>query len=127
MSVAEDTEEEMRETKYPRLRVLTGGKGPPTPPDNPEGNWLATYEVGTTFVARSINSKEVDYNLYHVLFKNLPEVVLLKWQLPDGKILDYYVDPARFSRKFENQVILGVYKLEEPEQLASGEDNGSSG
>lgn len=107
MSVAEDRDEELRETKYPHLRLLTGGKGPP---DGPVDNWLAEYEEGTTFVARHRNSNEVDYNLYHVLFKSLPKVVLLKWQLPDGKMLDYYVDPVRFSRLFPEHVILGVVK-----------------
>jgi len=103
-------EEELRPTRYPRLRLLTGGKGPPEPPDGSSDNWLAEYDIGTTFVARHRNSKEVDYNLYYVLFKNLPEVVMLKWQLPDGKVLDYYVDPERFSKMFEDHVILGVNK-----------------
>ncbi len=123
MSVAEaekDTEmEELRATKYPRFRVATGGKEPPGPSD-PIHNWLADYEVGTTFVARHKNSKDVDYNLYRVIFKWLPEVVLLKWQLPDGKLLDYYVDPERFSKDFKNPSILGIVKP--PEEV---EDNGN--
>lgn len=122
MNVATDEEPELRATQYPKLRVLTGGKGPPEPPDDGV-NWLAEYVVGTTFVARHRNSKEVDFNLYHVLFKSLPGVVLLKWELPDGKMLDYYVDPQRFSKQFVSPVILGVVQLE-----ASQEDtnNGNS-
>lgn len=111
----EDLEEGLRTTKYPHLRVATGGKGPP---DDPVDNWLAELEVRTAFVARHRNSNEVDYNQYYVLFKALPEVVLLKWILPDGKLLDYYVDPVRFSKMFPEHVILGVDKQEEPQQEA---------
>jgi len=105
-------------------RVITGGKGPPDPPDQEGSNWLADLETGTTFVTRSRNSKEVDLNLYHVLFKSLPGVVFLKWQLPDGKLLDYYVDPVRFSKMFEKPIILGVIKEEAAE--ADGDANGNS-
>lgn len=125
MSVQEMVEDtELRETKYPQLRVLTGGKGPP---EGPVDNWLADYEVGTTFVARHRNSNEVDYNLYYVLYKDLPEVVLLKWQLPDGKVLDYYVDPVRFSRLFPEKKILSVIKPEEePRKEAEVSEDGNS-
>lgn len=124
MSVQEVIEdEELRETKYPQLRVLTGGKGPP---EGPVDNWLAEYEVGTTFVARSRNSKEVDYNLYYVLYKDLPEVMLLKWQLPDGKVLDYYVDPVRFSKLFPERKILGIQKPEEHQKDAEVSEDGST-
>ena len=88
-------------------RVITGGKGPTEPPG--EGiNWLAEYDAGTTFVCRHKNSNEVDLNLYHVVYKHLPEVVLLAWRLPDGKMLDVYVDPERFSKNFEKPTILGI-------------------
>lgn len=96
-----DTHEEAPQPWVPR--VIAGGKGP-----TDTLNWLADYAVGTTFVSRNRNAKEVDLNLYHVIFKSLPSVVLLKWQLPDGKILDYYVDPLRFSKQFEPGTILGV-------------------
>lgn len=118
MSIQEIHEEdEFKDTKYPHLRVATGGKGPP---EGPVDNWLAEFEVGTTFVARHRNSNEVDYNLYYVLYKDLPEVMLLKWQLPDGKVLDYYVDPVRFSKLFTEKKILSVIhpKQEEPQQEA---------
>lgn len=124
-----DVDEELRDTKYPHLRVATGGKGPP---EGPVDNYLADFEVGTTFVARQRNSKEVDYNLYYVLYKDLPEVMLLKWQLPDGKVLDYYVDPVRFSRLFTEKKILSVIKpiseadKEEPQQEAEVSEDGNN-
>lgn len=107
---AEETEDEAvsRQLKW-TPKVIIGGKGPPEPPAD---NWLGEFEVGTTFVARHRNSKEVDFNLYYVLFK-LPEVVLLKWILPDGKLLDYHVDPVRFSKMFEKAIVLSVIKPQE--------------
>lgn len=120
MNTAEDIEE-LRETKYPKLRVLTGGKGPSEPPK--EGNWLAELAEGTTFVARDRNTKDVDNNLYHVLFRALPEIMLLKWELPDGKLLDFYVDPERFSNKFVLRKVLGIVQLQsEPEPGPPGTD-----
>jgi hypothetical protein len=114
MSVAPEVDEDkLRDTKYPKFRVLTGGKQPPEPPAK---DWLSDYEVGTAFVCRHNNSKEVDYNHYYVMFKSLPEVVLLKWILPDDKVLDYYVDPKRFSSQFKDPVILGVHKREETDE-----------
>jgi len=115
MSTAEDTlEEELRQTKYPKFRVLTGGGMPPEGPRKPtdEFNWLAAQEVGTHFWTRHRASKEVDYNEYFIRFMNLPWAVLLEWRLPDGKILNYPVDPQRFSNMFEPPVVLGVEKQE---------------
>jgi hypothetical protein len=63
------------------------------------------------------------------VFKWDDEVVLLKWELPDGKILDYYVNPAKFSKKFEDPYVLGVVKIPKPEELeqqAEGEEDGNS-
>lgn len=104
----EDIDMELRSTKYPNFRVATGGKGPP---EEPSEDWLSAYEVGTTFVSIKRNNRDGDFELFHLLFK-LPDVVLLKWELCDGKLLDKYVAPAVFSRVFKPGVILGVAKLE---------------
>jgi len=120
----EPVREELRETQYPKLRVLTGGKGPPEPP--PVNNWLAELAVGTTFVARERTMKQqLDYNLYHVLFKDLPKVMLLTWKLPDGKLLDCYVDPQRFSNRMELGVVLGIEtEAEQPPKEVSYDPDG---
>lgn len=120
-NVEEVEEQELRHTRFPKFRVLTGGKGPP---DEPTDDWLSEYSVGTTFVCRHRNSKNVDLNLYHVIFKSLPGVVLLKWELPDGKLMDYYVDPERFSKQMEAPTILGVINIEAAK--ADGEEDGNS-
>lgn len=124
MNVAEvSQEDEFKDTKYPHLRVATGGKGPP---DAPVENWLAQLEVRTSFVARQRSSDEVTYNQYYVLYKDLPEVMLLKWILPDGKLLDYYTDPVRFSKKYQDYKILGVDKPEEPRKEAEVSEDGGT-
>lgn len=98
-------------------RVITGGKGPPKAPEG--HNWLSELPRGTTFVCRHKNNQDVDLNLYHVVFKD-DNVVLLAWRLPDGKMLDYHVDPVRFSQKFEHVTILGDQPVDNEE-----DDNGS--
>lgn len=107
MNVAVNVDELTQEVvNAPKLRLLQGGKGPPDDPR--EGhNWLAELDVGTTFTCRDKRSQEVDLNLYHVVFKSGEDVILLAWRLPDGKMLDYYVDPKRFSKKNEHLTILG--------------------
>lgn len=89
-------------------RVITGGKGPPQPPTN---DWLKDLSAGTTFVARA-NENYVDYELYHVVFKTL-DAVLLKWELPDGKYWDRFVNSKEFSRRYRDYIILGVQQQEE--------------
>lgn len=124
MNVAEDTELELRPTKYPNLRVATGGKGPPDDPTLPQENWLSELPVGATFVARERSMKQLDYNLYHVLFKS-GKVTLLTWKLPDGKLLDCYVDPQRFSNRMELGEVLGIETEVEqpPKEIANDPDN----
>ena len=112
MSVAEAVENEDSKPKNtPKLRVITGGKGPTEPPSE---DWLKDLSVGTTFVAQPIHS-EVDANLYCVIWKN-PPFALLAWKLPDQKVLDYHVNTAGFCKKHKKDyTILG--------SLPIGDDN----
>jgi hypothetical protein len=117
MTMAENIEEdEMRETKYPHLRVMRGGKGPPEAPAGK--NWLADLEVGTTFACRQ-NDQTCDWEIYHLLCKMTDDLFLLKYCLPDGKIWDRHVDPKIFCKVHKLHNILGIHKHEEePEQEA---------
>lgn len=117
MTNTEETETDLnfRATKYPKLTVATGGKGPPEEPAD-AFNWLAELEAGSVFLARARASKEVDYNLYRVVFRSLPEMVFLEWRFPDGKTLDYYVDPVRFSKMMELGKVLGQPPIEEVQE-----------
>ena len=112
MNAEKDEEQTFRATKYPKLTILTGGKGPPSEPTD---DWLSAFEVGTTFVSMPQVTYDVDYELFFVVHKQ-PEVVLLKWILPDGKVWDKYVHPASFSKKFKPGVILGVNKGNEDDK-----------
>lgn len=115
MNIAVDVEEDTKEVgNAPKLRLLQGGKGPSEPPGDSH-DWLSELDVGTTFTCRSKQSQEVDLNLYHIQFKN-NDVILLVWRLPDGKMLDYYVDPKRFSKKNEHVTILGTQPVADEEQ-----------
>lgn len=125
MSVAEDIEErELRVTKYPKLRVLTGGKGPPEPPKTGH-NWLSEQVKGTVFLCRA-NDKQVDFELYLMLF-NSEKFCLIQWQMPDGKVWDRRVDPSLFSNTHRDFEVLQVYNLDkekEPSKEGDGETDG---
>lgn len=121
MSVMEQVEEqELRETKYPLLRVLTGGKGPP---EEPTTNWLKDFIVGTVFACR-VNKNTVDWEMYHLVHK-FERIYLLMWELPDGKVWERRVDPIIFSKLYKDFEVIAIQKKEELEAL-EGETNGDS-
>lgn len=113
MTNTEETDVIDIEKVFPKLKLLQGGK------DGPIHNWLAELQAGDVFAARARASKEVDWNLYRVVFRSLPELVLLEWKFPDGKCLDYYVDPMRFSKVMELGKVLGNDErgAEAPEEI----------
>lgn len=113
MTNTEELADEMQNPPRIKLRLLQGGKGPSEPPS--EGNWLGEMDVGTTFVCRPKKSNSVELNLYSVVFKT-EGVVLLLWKLPDNKVLEWYVDPERFSKEFEKPTILGTTPVANEEE-----------
>jgi hypothetical protein len=86
-------------------RVVTGGKGPPEPPEDIDTNWLKTLKAGHTFICRQ-GPKSIDYELYHIIFVK-DEMYLLKWALPDGKLWDRYVDSKIFSNLYRDHKVMG--------------------
>lgn len=128
MSMVESVEEqELRVTKYPQLRVLTGGKGPP---EEPSTNWLKDFQIGTVFACRaSVNT--VDWEMYYLIHK-FEKIYLLKWELPDGKIWERRVDPVLFCKQHKDYEVIAVQEpltitesdpiIEAPE----GDGNGNS-
>jgi hypothetical protein len=125
MSVAEDIEEDtLKPTKYPKLRVLTGGKGPPEPPKTGH-NWLSTLEKGTIFICRA-NDKQVDFELYLLLYKS-DTFALIQWQMPDGKVYDRRVDPVLFCNNHRDYEVLQVYKINEEKEEPQGSDGETDG
>lgn len=110
--VAVVTEEEtLRGTKYPKFRVLTGGKGPPEPPVG-EDNWLQSLEVGTVFACRQ-GVKTVDWEEYYLIAKVSDDLFCLKVSVPDGKVWDRRVDPKLFCNHHKSYKVLWVHKQEE--------------
>jgi len=100
-------------TAKPTLKVIRGGKDNTVEP--PSDNWLINLSAGTTFVAK-VNDKTIDYELYHVVFKTI-DAVLLRWQLPDEKQWDRWVDSKEFSKRYPHYILLG-----EPQQQESDND-----
>jgi len=74
--------------------VITGGKGPPGT------NWLIHLKRDCLFLAKKIDSKEPDLNLYLVRSK-LKRSVWLTWSTPDDRQIDIWVDAQRFSDQWE--------------------------
>lgn len=117
MNVATEVEEEdLRTTKYPKLRVLTGGKGPPEPPTD---TWLLDLEVGSVFVARQ-NDKACDWEMYFLISKMNDDLYLLNYSVPDGKVWSRHIDPKLFCNHHRDYKVLWVHKQQEetdvPEQ-----------
>lgn len=126
MSVVEENEEQPVgvETKVPHLRLVTGGKGPPDPPDS--DNWLANLSPGHTFCCRQ-TLKTVDFEVFSVLHQQ-PGLTLLKWHVPDGKYWDRHVDPKIFSNLYKDHKILGYVNIEEvlKQRNTNGNSDGES-
>lgn len=119
MSTVEQFEEEeaLRETKYPHLRVMRGGKGPP---EGPVVEWLETLAVGTVFACRA-NSNTVDWDMCRLAHKFI-EIYILQIEMPDGKVWERRVDPRLFVKYYRDYKIIAEPKEEAPK----GDDGGNS-
>jgi len=67
-------EEEKKAHPKPQLRVITGGKGPPTDNSNSE-DWLINLQKGAVFSCKRRNTT-VELDVYGVSFKHPKTVVL---------------------------------------------------
>lgn len=112
MNVAVDDEEVLRATQYPKLRVLTGGKGPPEPPKDTGDNWLSLLEVGTVFACRQ-GEKTVDWEEYYLIGKIDEDLYVLKMSVPDGKVWDRRVNPKLFCNLHRSYKVLWVHKQQQ--------------
>jgi hypothetical protein len=100
--VARIEEETVQDTVVPFLKLAS---------DNTDKDWLSQLEVGTAFVCRDKKKKEVDLQLYIVIYKG-NRMVRLEFHAPDRSIINRYVDPVLFSEQHELFEILGVQTLE---------------
>ena len=86
-----DKEEEVRK-KRKALRVVTGGKGPPDPPDEVI-DWLTPMKRFTVFLAYS-PKLGLDLLEYHVILRWKKSI---KLAVNEGQIIRW-VDPKKFCK-----------------------------
>jgi hypothetical protein len=98
MTVAEaEATDELVTTKYPHLRTLRGGKGPPA--DTFNSNWMSDLNVGAVFSCRKKGQSE-NYALMmlQIMFKHDKTVII-----SDSLNANPYaaVDPVEFSKRHD--------------------------
>lgn len=95
-AVVEETDE-LKTTKYPHLRTLRGGKGPPT--DTNKIDWMSELNVGAVFSCRKKGQSE-NYALMmlQLMFKHDKTVII-----SDSLNAHPYaaVDPVEFSKRHD--------------------------
>lgn len=101
------------EVKYPRLRLITGGKGPPTT----GSDWLSALKRGAVFTCKRKGLPDLE--LLIIAFKHAKTIVLVDGlnQSPRKAW-----DPVEFCKLYSLFEI-----IEEGGQLPEGEENDSSG
>ena len=115
MSVAEMDE---KEHTYPTLRLLRGGKGPPS--DNtPHPDWLSPLKAGAVFTCRKKGQAE-NYALMmlQIMFKHAKTIII-----GDALNNNPYapIDPVEFCKKHDLFEV-----IEEGGELPEGEKDGNS-
>lgn len=96
-----DKEEEVRK-KRKALRVITGGKGPPDPPEEVI-DWLSPMKRFTIFLASS-PKLGLDLLEYHVIVKTKKSI---KLAVNEGQVIRW-VDPKDFCKKFVLHEIIQI-------------------
>ena len=95
MSTAFDITKKEEEDKIaPKLRLITGGKGPPT---YNEGDWLSPIEEETTILIQKINDQNFSLGQATVVMK-LTKAILLAIVGQSKEMV--WVDPNRFSSQY---------------------------
>ena len=106
MSMVEKIEEEeLRVTKHPYLRVLTGGKGPP---EAPSEDWLSKLSLGQWFLCKRKDNK-IDVILFMVKYKFTKNVLLYSNLNQEFKVI---VDPVEFCKIHELSEVLSLEEQE---------------
>jgi hypothetical protein len=115
-----DAEEELRRRKMPDLKLLQGGKGPPTE-DHPD--WLSDMPVGAIFLVQHRNQPtEFTLGLFHLVDKTEKGACVL---FTKGSNIPAYVNPSRFSRLFTLYEFIDVLPMEEKKEETEEENAGS--
>lgn len=110
---------EEEEHTAPKLKLITGGKGPPDDPNNPD--WLSELDNHTTFLAQ--NKKDTTFALgqFTIVLKGEKAILVLV----QGSKEPVWVDPVRFTRDFRRYEIIQTgaeYDLEAKANLQLEEE-----
>lgn len=105
--------EEETEAKKPLLRLITGGKGPPTTSGE---DWLNTLPKGCVFSCKK-KGTTVELEVYGISFKHDKTVILFN-ALGNGPVRA--VDPKEFSNQYFKQEV-----IEEGGERPEGSNNDS--
>lgn len=108
-------EDLLEQRGMPRLRLITGGKGPP---DSGGDDWLSPLKKGAVFACKE-KRNPVDLILYGISFKHTKTIVLFDAL---GLGPPKPVDPVEFSKKYLLHEV-----IEEGGQRPEGVSNDSSG
>lgn len=100
------------------LRLITGGKEPPS---TGSGNWLKDLDVGTVFfVCSKLDRSNEKLLMFRLEGKDGPNNKLICIRSPEFP-KEIYVDPQRFVNKFDMYMSYGVLEL--PKQEIINEHN----
>jgi hypothetical protein len=118
MTSVEAIEEEAKmEHTYPTLRLLRGGKGPPSD-DGPKENWMKDLEVGTVFSCRKKGQSE-NYALMmlQLCFKHDKTYIIA-----DSLNSNPYaaIDPIEFCKRHDFFEL--IEKGKTPQEIEDGND-----
>jgi|SRR6185312_12218523 len=85
-------------------RVITGGKGPPSPPEPPVVNWLQQLPVNTIFAAVAKNA--IFGFQYELIFKGDKIYLLHQWS-ETGMVFSIYINPEEWCKIHTSYEVLG--------------------
>jgi hypothetical protein len=101
----EEQKDEDRLLLPPKLKLLTGGKGPPG------HDWLMDLDKGSVFLARPKDHKGFELTQYRLRFK-FTKTALIRAYLPEREF-SFYVDTKRFSTDMDLVELVDVEEDDE--------------
>lgn len=118
-NVPEEVEKVLKGTRYPHLRLLSGGGNPPK---SGGINWLNGLDKGTAFTCKK-KGEEIYLKVYIIAFKYERSIVLVDAFNPSDR---FGVDPAEWSKKYSYWETIGKEEAElQPEGVEDGNNQGA--
>lgn len=111
----DDIEEELMGKPIPgtHLRLVTGGKGPPT--DDMTLTWINDLELGSLTLGRDkTNQRNFILKLFVIVNRNFDKsATLVSFQNLDGPNTTLWIDTKEFCRQYSYVDVLEVINLDE--------------